>query len=84
MAKAGHAKRISTNDQRKKELIANFKVGALVTTKKGYSVNVSGYWGDRCIVGTDGIIYNVESDFNFKFEYNQLFHNGKKPTPTQC
>ena len=71
MAQAGYGGRLSSNDTRKKELIANFEKGKLFTTKKGVTVRIAGYWGDRCVVGNDSGIYNVENDFGYKFNYHQ-------------
>jgi hypothetical protein len=71
MAKAGYTKTVSSNEHRKAEIMEAFNLGQTITVD-GRSTKVQGYWGDRCVVGQDGKIYNVEYDLGYKFKYNQL------------
>jgi hypothetical protein len=52
MAKAGHSKRVSSDVERKKELVLNFPIGSKHTTKDNEIITVATHWGDRCIVNS--------------------------------
>lgn len=65
--KAGYAKKVTTNNSKLTQLINNYQIGTFATTINGKTIEIIGHWGDRCIIGSDRNIYNVVSDFNFKF-----------------